>query len=68
MVRVVHCRWKFGAGDLIRQLNKLVESRVVCDSSPFLIPAMPDPGWLGCVRWRVAQELAGMPGKGVAGL
>ena len=41
---------------------------MVCDSSPFLIPAMSGPGLLGCVRWRVAQELVGMPGECVAEL
>ena len=26
-------------------------------TSIFLVPAMPDPGLLGCVWWRVVQEL-----------
>ena len=41
---------------------------MVCDSSPFLVPAMANPCLLGCVLWRAAQELVGMSGKGVVGL
>ena len=58
---VVHCQ--FGTEDLIWQLDELVEPRVVCNSLPFLVPAIPDPCLLGCVRWRVVQELVGMPAK-----
>ena len=59
---------KFGAGNLIWQLDELVEARVVCDSLPFLVPAMADPCLIGCVRWHVVQELVGIPGEGGAGL
>ena len=34
---------EFGTGNLICHLDELVEPRVVCDSSPLLVPAMPDP-------------------------
>ena len=59
---------KFGVGDIIWQLDEFVEPREVYDSSPFLVPAMPDPGLPGCVWWRIAQELVGMPSEGVAGV
>ena len=58
---------KFGAGDLIWQLDKLVAARVVCDSLSFLVPAK-HAGLLGCIQKRVAQELMGMPGEGVGEL
>ena len=48
--------------------HELVGPRVCCDSSSFLVPAMSDSCLLECVRWRVAKELVGTPGEGVAGL